>query len=102
MTIYCTRDSVCMGDDVTDNSRDIGFANDATASDIIPVIKKNRFLASVSGNNVLWKCSSANNQHFLEYYTKSDKTVFHISENTPLSKICGDEMHLHFSYYSHY
>lgn len=102
MTIYCTRDSVCMGDDVADNSRSIGFANDATVSDIIPVIKENRFLASVSGNDVLWKCSSEDNRHFLEYYTKSEKTVLHIPENTPLSEICGDEMHLHFSYFSHY
>lgn len=102
MTIYCTRDSVCMGDDVVDNSRDIGFANDASVSEIIPVIKENRFLPSVSGNDVLWKCSSRENQHFLEYYTKSGKTVFHIPENTPLSEICGDEMRLHFSYYSHY
>ena len=102
MTIYCTRDSVCMGDDVVDNSRDIGFANDASVSEIIPVIKENRFLPSVSGNDVLWKCSSRENQHFLEYYTKSGKTVFHIPENTPLGEICGDEMRLHFSYYSHY
>lgn len=100
MTIYCTRDSVCMGDDAMDNSRDIGFANDATVSDIIPVIKENRFLASVS--DVLWKCSGKDNTHFLEYYTKSDKMVFHIPENTPLSEVCGDELRLHFSYFSHY
>ena len=102
MTIYCTRGSVCMGDDVMDNSRNIDFPNDAVVSDIISVIRENRFLPSVSGNDVLWKCSSKENQHFLEYYTKSNKTVLHIPENTPLSEICGDEMHLHFSYYSHY
>ena len=102
MTILLTRDSVCMGDDMVDNSREIGFADDASASDIIPVLKANRFLPSITGNDVLWKCSSAKNKFFLEYYTKSEQTVFHIPENTPLSKICGRELELHFSYFSSY
>lgn len=102
MTIYCTRDSVCMADDVVDNSRDISFANDATVSDIIPIIKENRFLASILGNDVLWKCSSKDNKYFLEYYTKSDKIVFNIPKNTSLSEVCGDDLQLHFSYFSHY
>lgn len=34
MKIHVTRSSICMGDDVFDNSRDIEFATNAAVSDI--------------------------------------------------------------------
>jgi hypothetical protein len=43
-----------MGDDCFDNSREYEFYNQATWEDIMPVIKDNHFLASVSGNDVVW------------------------------------------------
>lgn len=43
MIIHFTRGSVCMGDDVFDNSRDIEFATNAAVCDIILTLNANSF-----------------------------------------------------------
>lgn len=102
MTVHITRNSVCMGDDVFDNSRDIEFADDATAGDIIPALMKNRFFPHVSGNDVMWAVENAGKKRVLEYYTKSGDVVFKISRNTPLKDVCGGKPTLHCVYFSKY
>lgn len=102
MIIHFTRNSVCMGDDVFDNSRDIEFATNAAVCDIIPELSANSFFPHVSGNDVMWAVENAHKERILEYYTKSGKQVYKISKNTLLKDVCGDKMTLHCVYYSSY
>ncbi|MDE6731664.1 MAG: hypothetical protein K2J77_02150 [Oscillospiraceae bacterium] len=102
MKIHVTRGSVCMGDDVFDNSRDIEFATNASVGDIIPELNANSFFPHVSGNDVMWAVENARKERILEYYTKSERTDFKIPENTRLKEACGDKLSLHCVYYSSY
>lgn len=102
MKIHVTRNSVCMGDDVFDNSRDIEFATNAAVSDIIFGLNANSFFPHVSGNDVMWAVENAHKERILEYYTKTGKQVYTIPKNTLLKDVCGDKMTLHCVYYSSY
>lgn len=102
MKIHVTRGSVCMGDDVFDNSRDIEFATNASVGDIIPMLNAGSFFPHVSGNDVMWAVDNAVKERVLEYYTKSGKQVFMIPKDTLLKDVCGDKMTLHCVYYSSY
>lgn len=103
MVIHFTRNSVCMGDDVFDNSRDIEFIdNNATVHDIIPVLNENSFFPHVSGNDVMWAVENARRERVLEYYTKCGRKVYKVPKNTPLTEVCGDKMTLHCVYYANY
>lgn len=103
MIIHFTRNSVCMGDDMFDNSRDIEFVdNNATVHYIIPVLIANSFFPHVSGNDVMWAVENAHQERILEYYTKWGKKVYKIPKNTLLKEVCGDEMTLHCVYYANY
>lgn len=102
MKIYVTRGSVCMGDDVFDNSRDIEFATNASVGDIIPELNASSFFPSVSGNDVMWAVENARKERILEYYTKPERTDFKIPENTRIKDVCGDKPTLHCVYYSSY
>lgn len=102
MLVHVTRSSVCMGDDAFDNSRDIVFSTSAAAGDIIPVLNANSFFPHVSGNDVMWAVENARKVRVLEYYTKSEKTVYKVRRETTLKELCSGEMTLHCVYYSSY
>ena len=93
---------MCMGDDTFDNSRDIEFADNASVRRIIPALNEKLFFPSVSGNDVMWAVENARHERILEYYTKHDKTVFSVSEDTPLKELCVDNLTLHCVYYANY
>ena len=97
MKIHFTRDSICMGDDLYDNSRDYEFDENATKQDIMPIIKSKHFLATVVNNNVLWILYNTNGEKILSYYTLKDEIIYHTTKMT-LSEICDDTYKLHFKY----
>ncbi len=49
MLVHVTRNSVCMGDDAFDNSRDIEFHDNAAARDVIRVLNENSFFPAFWG-----------------------------------------------------
>lgn len=102
MLVHVTRSSVCMGDDAFDNSRDIVFSTSAAVGDIISVLNANSFFPHVSGNDVMWAVENARKVCLLEYYTKSEKTVYKVRRETPLREFCGSKMTLNCVYYSSY
>ena len=102
MKIHVTRGSVCMGDDVFDNSRDIEFSTNAAVCDIIPALNANSFFPHVSGNDVMWAVENACKDRILEYYTKSGKQVYKIPKSALLKDIFGGKPTLHCVYYSRY
>ena len=102
MTVHVTRDSVCMGDDTFDNSRDIEFDDNATVGRIIPALNERSFFPSVSGNDVMWAVENSRKKRILEYYTKLDNTEYRISSDMPLKDVCGDRLTLNCVYYANY
>lgn len=102
MIIHITRDSVCMGDDTFDNSRDIEFDDNASVGSIIPVLNGRSFFPSISGNDVMWAVENSQKKRILEYYTKSDKTEYRISADMSLKNVCGDKLKLNCAYYANY
>ena len=102
MIIHVTRDSVCMGDDTFDNSRDIEFDGNATVGRIIPELNGRAFFPSVSGNDVLWAVENSHRKRILEYYTKSAETEYMIGADVLLKDVCGDSPLLHCVYYANY
>ena len=99
MKIHFTRNSVCMGDDCFDNSRDYEFHNQATWEDIMVVIKDNHFLASISENDVVWVLQNSKKEEIISYFTYKD-IIIRCTYKTLLSEICDEVYELHFKYYS--
>ncbi len=99
MKIHFTRDSVCMGDDCFDNSCDYEFNEEATWEEIMPIILENHFLASVSGNDVVWVLQNSKKEEILSFYTLKD-IVVHCTTKTSILDICEGNYNLHFKYYS--
>ena len=99
MNIHFTRNSVCMGDDCFDNSRYYEFGDGATWEDIMPLIKEKHFLASVSGNDVVWVLQNFRKEEILSYFTLKD-IVVHCTTKALLSEIYNGVYKLHFIYFS--
>lgn len=98
MKICFTRDSVCMADDCFDNSRKYTIKDDANLDEIMPLIKENRFLASVSGNDVVWVLKNTKDEEILSYFTLEDKVIKR-TEKESIQEICDGVNELHFKYY---
>jgi hypothetical protein len=88
-----------MGDDCFDNSGDYAFDNQATWEEIMPVIKENYFLASVSGNDVVWVLQNSKKEEIIPYFTFKD-IIIRCTTKTLLPEICDEVYELHFKYYS--
>ena len=99
MKIHFTRSSVCLGDDFFDNSKDFEFNDQATWEDIMPTIIKEKFLPSISGNNVVWVLENVKEWEILSYFTLKDK-ILKCSTLMTLEEICGTDKTLHFKYYT--
>ncbi|MFQ8890899.1 MAG: hypothetical protein ACLR8H_00770 [Clostridium sp.] len=72
MKIHFTRDSVCMGDDCIENSRNYHFESNSNIKSIVSIIKENYFLVSVSGGDVVWVLIDPKNKEILPYSIKID------------------------------
>lgn len=97
--IHFTRDSVCMGDDCFDNSRDFEFKKTDSWKEIMPTILKNNFLASVFGNNVVWVLKNSEGEEILSYFTLQKKTI-KCNMDMTIDEICNGKYTLHFNYYT--
>lgn len=95
--IKFTRDSVCMGDDVMDNSRTYQCNINSNYESIITIAKAHHFLANVSGNNVVWVVYNHLHKEVLSYYTKADK-VIRIMNKHIIDEVSEGEYTLHFRY----
>lgn len=98
MLIHFTRDSVCMGDDMMDNSRDYEMPDDAIWSDILEVIRDKRFLPHVSGNNVVWLLMNEKGEEIFSYFVLRE-ILCKITIKNSLRQICRNSNTLHFRYY---
>lgn len=97
VNIHFTRDSVCLADDVMDNSRTYPCNINHLYESIIIIAKEHHFLASVSGNNVVWVVYNHLHKEVLSYYTKADK-VIRIMNKHSIDEVCEGEYTLHFRY----
>lgn len=97
--IHFTRDSVCMGDDCLDNSRNFQFNRTDSWDKIMPVILESNFLASVSGNNVVWVLKNSEDEEILSYFTLQDK-IIKCNTDMTIDEICNGNYTLSFKYYT--
>lgn len=99
MIIHFTRDSVCMGDDVEDNSRNYELSEDAVWSDIWSLVIEKNFLPHVSGSNVVWLLTNTMGNEISSYFVLK-KSLVRISTGDSVKQICGSSNALHFRYYT--
>lgn len=99
MRIQFTRDSVCMGDDVIDNSKEYELSDDADCLSIMAILKEKNFLPHVSGNNAVWVLINDKGDEIFSFFMLKDISVKITTKNS-LKQICGDVNKLHFRYYT--
>ena len=100
MKIIVERESVCMGDDcLAPHARTYILSDDATYMDLFECVKKDNYLPSVHGNNVVWVLTNEHYDCIFSYFTATDKFSVGLSEKS-LKVICKDSNKLMFKYYS--
>lgn len=67
--------------------------------DLFECLKKDNYLPSVSGNNVVWVLTNKHYSCIFSYFTKTDKVFMGLVEQY-LKNICKDYKKLTFKYYS--
>lgn len=75
--IKVKRDSVCMGDDVFNNSRSYEVEEGLDLSSVMEMLINDHFFASVHGNDVVWSMNlEVTSQELASYQTKK-KLIFY-------------------------
>lgn len=100
MDVIVERNSVCMGDDcLAPHARTYTLNDDATYMDLFECLKRDKYLPSVSGNNVVWVLTNEHYSCVFSYFTKTDKFSMGLTEKL-LKNICTESNILKFKYYS--
>ena len=99
MELIINRDSVCLGDDVTDHKKVFVLNDEATYDELFAIIIQEKYLPNVSGNNVVWVLSSADCFCIFSYFTRTKKMNMGLAEKQ-LNKICRNNHELIIKYYS--
>lgn len=100
MQVIVERDSVCMGDDcLAPHTRVYTLHEDATYVELMECLNKDRYLPSVSGNNVVWVLTNEHYSCIFSYFTKTDTLSSGLTERL-LKTICKDSNQLKFKYFS--
>lgn len=97
--IKFSRDSVCMADDMNDNRKEVEFDLNDSWERLLEKVKENHFLASVSGNNVVWVLNDYEGNEILSYFTSAD-TIIKCTTKMTIGEICKKSAELHFKYYT--
>ena len=99
MIIKVSRDSVCIGDDIVDNSKAYHLGDDVTYEDLFLILKKDNYFPDFLENNSVWILTAKGFKCIFSYYTKTDKFREGLSEKK-LQKICHYSDEVHLEYYS--
>lgn len=99
MLIHFTRDSVCMGDDMMDNSRNYELPDDAVWTDIWSLVREKSFLPHDTEINVVWLLMNNKGEEIFSYFAARE-IMCKITIKNSLRQICGDSNILHFRYYT--
>ena len=96
--IVVNRDSVCMGDDCLDHRKKYKLSKEATYTDLFSLIKEDKYLPSISGNDVVWVLKNSEYPCIFSYITFDDKIVKNVEEES-LYLICKNDKNLTFKYF---
>lgn len=100
MRVIVERNSVCMGDDCrAPHTKEYILSDDATYMDLFERIKADRYLPTISGNDVVWVLGNEEYRCIFSYFTKTDKLSMGLVEKL-LKNICKNSDKLIFKYYS--
>lgn len=98
LNITVNRDSVCLGDDCLDHRKKYKISKDATYIDLFNLIKEDKYLPNISGNNVVWVLKNSEYPCIFSYLTFDDKLIKNIEEES-LTLICKNDKNLTFEYF---
>ena len=99
MEIIVERNSVSMGDDCfAPHAITYSLNDDATYMDLFECIKNDKYLPSISGNDVVWVLANEHYSCIFSYFTKTAHLSKGLAEKL-LKNICKDSNKLKFKYY---
>lgn len=98
LNIIVNRSSVCLGDDCLDHRKKYKLSKDATYIDLFNLIKEDKYLPNISGNNVVWVLKNSEYPCIFSYLTFDDKLIKNIEEES-LTLICKNDKNLTFKYF---
>lgn len=87
MKIKVNRDSVCLGDDIDDHTKEYQINDNSTYEDLFKLLLKDHYFPSISGNNVVWVLTSDISDCIFSYFTRTNKFSPGLSTNS-LYQIC--------------
>lgn len=99
VSVHVTRDSVCMGDDCFDNSRDFMLDGTLDWGGFMSVMLNGHFLPNVSGNDVVWVLTDIRGMELFTYFTKEEMLISHTADRG-LAAFLEHGAGLHFKYYA--
>lgn len=99
MEVIINRESVCLGDDINDHMKTYILSDDVTYEELFQKIMGDRYIPSVSGNNVVWVLASNSCKCIFSFFTRTNKIRMGIVEKR-LSVICRNNNQLLFRYFS--
>ncbi|MEG0277105.1 MAG: hypothetical protein RR630_08745 [Coprobacillus sp.] len=93
------RDSVCMGDDMNENTRTYPCHVNLPYTSLLTIVKEYNFLAQISGNDVVWVALNSHGKELFSYFTKSDKLI-KITNKVSIDDVCEGTYKIYFKYYT--
>lgn len=99
MNIKVSRESVCLADDIYDHSKTYQLNDNATYEDLLNMLKADKYLPKIYGNNVVWVLTTKHYECIFSYFTKTNKLSMGLCEKY-LKNICDSSYKMHFKYYS--
>lgn len=99
MKITINRDSVCMGDDAYDRTKQFVLPDDAEYEDLYNELRKQSYFPYIHGNNVVWVLSNKEHECIFSYFTYDNSFSAGLNE-TLLSNIDDGSHRFHLRYFS--
>ena len=98
LNIIVNRDSVRMGDDCLDHRKKYKLSKEATYIDLFNLIKEDKYLPRISGNDVVWVLKNSEYSCIFSYFTINDELIKNVEEEL-LESICKNDKNLTFKYF---
>lgn len=96
--IVFSRSSVCMADDMNENTRTYACHVNLPYQSILTIVKEYHFLPHISGNDVVWVAINSKGKEILSYFTKDDKLCL-IANKKSIEDVCDGVYKIFFKYY---
>ncbi|MEO8606386.1 MAG: hypothetical protein ABI690_00770 [Chloroflexota bacterium] len=101
MQIFLTRDSVAAGDDAdAPHQKTITVPDDASVEEIITIVAKSNYLASIFGGKATWSANSKLPLAVVAQEWDKPKMLSYTPVTVKRLVVADGSLHLHFTYYT--